>query len=71
MGDEVTRNEFEGIGACVFDAYGTLFDFNAAAARCRDALGDQADPLSPYGAPSNSNILGCAASWGGMSISGK
>jgi 2-haloacid dehalogenase len=46
MGDEVTRNEFEGIGACVFDAYGTLFDFNAAAARCRNALGDQADPLS-------------------------
>jgi len=46
MGDEMTRSDFEGIGACVFDAYGTLFDFNAAAERCRDALGDQADPLS-------------------------
>ena len=34
------------IGACVFDAYGTLFDFNAAAERCRDALGDRADQLS-------------------------
>ena len=34
------------IGACVFDAYGTLFDFNAAAARCRDALGDKAAALS-------------------------
>jgi 2-haloacid dehalogenase len=34
------------IGACVFDAYGTLFDFAAAAARCRDDLGDKADALS-------------------------
>jgi len=36
----------EGIRAAVFDAYGTLFDFNAAAARCRDALGADADRLS-------------------------
>lgn len=35
-----------GVGACVFDAYGTLFDVNAAAARCRDALGDKAEPLA-------------------------
>jgi 2-haloacid dehalogenase len=35
-----------GIGACVFDAYGTLFDVHSAAARCRDALGDKADRLS-------------------------
>jgi 2-haloacid dehalogenase len=34
------------ISACVFDAYGTLFDFNAAAERCGDALGDKAAPLS-------------------------
>ena len=34
------------IDACVFDAYGTLFDVHAAAARCRDALGDKADALS-------------------------
>lgn len=34
------------IGACVFDAYGTLFDFNSAAAGCRDQLGDKADALS-------------------------
>ena len=33
-------------GACVFDAYGTLFDVNAAAARCRDALGEKAAPLA-------------------------
>ena len=36
----------EGIEACVFDAYGTLFDFNSAAARCRDDLGEKADVLS-------------------------
>jgi 2-haloacid dehalogenase len=34
------------IGACVFDAYGTLFDVTAAAARCRDALGENADALA-------------------------
>jgi 2-haloacid dehalogenase len=38
--------KIEGIRACVFDAYGTLFDFNAAAVGCRDALGDKADELS-------------------------
>ena len=35
-----------GIRACVFDAYGTLFDVNSAAARERDALGDQWQPLA-------------------------
>ena len=35
-----------GIGACVFDAYGTLFDVHSAAARCRDDLGEKAGPLS-------------------------
>lgn len=34
------------IGACVFDAYGTLFDVNAAAERCRGDLGDNAGPLA-------------------------
>lgn len=29
-----------GIRACVFDAYGTMFDYASAAARCRDELGD-------------------------------
>ncbi len=29
-----------GIRACVFDAYGTLFDYASAAARSRDVLGD-------------------------------
>ena len=36
-----------GIRACVFDAYGTLFDFGSAVARCRSALGGEADALTP------------------------
>lgn len=35
-----------GIKACVFDAYGTLFDFGAAARKCRDVLGDDIDRLT-------------------------
>ncbi len=41
-----TTPALDDIGACVFDAYGTLFDVAAAAARCRDALGDKAGPLA-------------------------
>ena len=41
-----TNAKLENISACVFDAYGTLFDFNAAAERCRDSLGDVAESLS-------------------------
>jgi 2-haloacid dehalogenase len=32
--------------ACVFDAYGTLFDLTSASRRCRDALGDKAEAMS-------------------------
>jgi 2-haloacid dehalogenase len=35
-----------GIRACVFDAYGTLFDFGSAAASCADVLGERAAPLT-------------------------
>jgi 2-haloacid dehalogenase len=35
-----------GIRACVFDAYGTLFDYASAASRCRDILGDRLDKLN-------------------------
>ncbi len=41
-----TAPALDDIGACVFDAYGTLFDVAAAAARCRDDLGDKAGPLA-------------------------
>jgi 2-haloacid dehalogenase len=42
----MTNRPLTGIKACVFDAYGTLFDFAAAARACRDVLGDAAEPLS-------------------------
>lgn len=34
------------IKACVFDAYGTLFDFNSAVGKYRERLGSQADQVS-------------------------
>src|SRR5258708_247033 len=36
----------KGIRACVFDAYGTLFDYASAAAACRDLLGEKYDRLT-------------------------
>jgi 2-haloacid dehalogenase len=35
-----------GVGACVFDAYGTLFDFASAAKACREFLGEKTDKLT-------------------------
>lgn len=37
---------FPHVKACVFDAYGTLFDFNSAAGKYRNRLGNQADQIS-------------------------
>ena len=37
---------FTGTEICVFDAYGTLFDFNSAVARHRGAIGAKADALA-------------------------
>ncbi len=34
------------VRACVFDAYGTLFDFASAAAGCTDVLGDKASAVT-------------------------
>ena len=50
---------FEGIQACVFDAYGTLFDYASAAARCRDALGDKFERLNALWRESSSSTPGC------------
>lgn len=36
----------DNIDACVFDAYGTLFDVAAAASHCQEDLGDQWAPLA-------------------------
>lgn len=35
-----------GVRACVFDAYGTLFDVASAANACRDVLGDDTDAVN-------------------------
>jgi 2-haloacid dehalogenase len=35
----MASNRIPGIRACVFDAYGTLFDFNSAARQAQDSLG--------------------------------
>src|SRR5882672_1941914 len=35
-----------GVSACVFDVYGTLFDFASAARSCADVLGDAVEHLS-------------------------
>jgi len=42
----MTSAPMSGIRACVFDAYGTLFDVHSAVARLRARLGAQADALS-------------------------
>jgi 2-haloacid dehalogenase len=42
----MTTAKIDGIGACVFDAYGTLFDVNAAAQHCAADLGDKWLPLA-------------------------
>ena len=42
----MARNRLEGIRACIFDAYGTLFDYRSAASRCRDVLGENFDQLN-------------------------
>ena len=40
------NNRSLSVKACVFDAYGTLFDFGAAAKGCRDVLGDDIERLT-------------------------
>jgi len=42
----MTGAMLKGISACVFDAYGTLFDFASAAAGCADLLGEKTGPLT-------------------------
>lgn len=42
----MTNTPINGIEACVFDAYGTLLDFNSAVMSCADEIGDDAARLS-------------------------
>ena len=40
------NDKIRNIEACIFDAYGTLFDVTAAAAHCKDELGEKWEPLA-------------------------
>ena len=42
----MNKEPLHGVKACVFDAYGTLFDFAAAARSCKDVLGEATDKLT-------------------------
>jgi 2-haloacid dehalogenase len=42
----MSLEKLQGIKACLFDAYGTLFDFASAARGCRDVLGDDVDRVT-------------------------
>jgi 2-haloacid dehalogenase len=42
----MTALKLPGIEACVFDAYGTLFDVNSAARSCQESLGEKWQPLA-------------------------
>jgi 2-haloacid dehalogenase len=42
----MTAGPLQGVRACVFDAYGTIFDLASAAAHCTDALGGEAARLT-------------------------
>jgi len=44
--DDVTSIHLHGIKACVFDAYGTLFDVNSDSRAAQDALGSRWQPLA-------------------------
>ena len=38
----------ENIKAIIFDAYGTLFDVNSAAEKCKDKIGDKWKPFANF-----------------------
>lgn len=42
----MSSDSLSGVKACVFDAYGTLFDVNAAAQHCSEKLGDKWQALA-------------------------
>lgn len=42
----MTKKSLDVVRACVFDAYGTLFDFASATRRCRDVLGENLEKLT-------------------------
>ena len=38
----------ENVKAIIFDAYGTLFDVNSAAEKCKDKIGDKWEGFANY-----------------------
>ena len=42
----MAASPLKGIRACVFDAYGTLFDYASATQGCRNLLGNKLEPLT-------------------------
>ena len=46
------------IKAIIFDAYGTLFDVNSAAEKCKDKIGSKWESFSNYWRTTQQNILG-------------
>jgi 2-haloacid dehalogenase len=44
--EPLNQKRLEGIKVCVFDAYGTLFDYASAAAQCRGELSGKLDGLN-------------------------
>jgi 2-haloacid dehalogenase len=46
MSGAIDADGLRDVRACVFDAYGTLFDVGSAAARCAESLGDTAPRLA-------------------------
>jgi hypothetical protein len=60
-----------GVQGCVFDAYGTLFDFAAATRNCRDVLGDDIDRLMRFGVTNNCNTHGFEPLRDDMQTSGR
>ena len=44
--------------AIVFDAYGTLFDVNSAAEKCKHKIGDKWEAFANFGELLNLNTLG-------------
>lgn len=57
----MAESKLDGVGGCVFDAYGTLFDVNAAAQHCACELAIDGSPWRNCGGGGSCNTPGCAA----------
>lgn len=67
----MNETPLEGIRACVFDAYGTLFDYASAAARCSDVLETDWPGLTHCGGRNSFSTVGSVRSKVGTLIFGR